>query len=268
MNLNKPLSLLLVTAVACSLAACGGKHSSGEQHVEKEHAHEKGEDDGHGHGEESPSGASFKPGKGIIITPESQKLLGITTADVVEKPVPKQVRFNVQVFSEDHIASASAGDHSDCDVFASGLVSSNDAVSLAPAQTVKFLNGTNLLATGSVLKLQRLLPLGDVEVIVGASNAAPVLVPGSFVSASVSLPRGQPVAVIPLSAVLRSAEGTFAYVLNGDAYLRTLIVVGSASNNLVEVVDGLLSGDVVVTHPVETLWLIELRATKGGGHSH
>ena len=36
----------------------------------------------------------------------------------------------------------------------------------------------------------------------------------------------------------------------------------------VEITDGLLAGDQVVTKPVETLWLIELRATKGGGHSH
>jgi hypothetical protein len=30
----------------------------------------------------------------------------------------------------------------------------------------------------------------------------------------------------------------------------------------------LLEGDTVVTRPVQTLYLIELRATKGGGHSH
>jgi hypothetical protein len=268
MKVTKRLNLLFVSLLASSLAACGGKHSSSEEHGAEEHAHEKGEDDGHGHGEESPSGASFKPGKGIIITPESQKLLGIATTDVVEKTVPRDVRLNVQVFSENHVPSTIAGDHSGCDVIASGLVSSNDAVSLAAGQSVKFLLGTNLLAAGAVLKIQKILALGDVEVIVGASNAAPAIAPGSFVSASISVPREQPVTVIPLSAVLRSAEGTFAYALNGDAYLRTAIVLGSASVGLVEVVDGLLSGDVVVTHPVETLWLIELRATKGGGHSH
>ena len=30
----------------------------------------------------------------------------------------------------------------------------------------------------------------------------------------------------------------------------------------------LLAGDQIVVKPVQTLWLIELRATKGGGHSH
>jgi multidrug efflux pump subunit AcrA (membrane-fusion protein) len=44
--------------------------------------------------------------------------------------------------------------------------------------------------------------------------------------------------------------------------------VGSEADGWVEITDGLLAGDQVVTKPVQTLWLIELRATKGGGHSH
>jgi len=48
-------------------------------------------------------------------------------------------------------------------------------------------------------------------------------------------------------------------------------IIGAGAKVLgswVEIVDGLLAGDAVVTKPVQTLWLIELRATKGGGHSH
>jgi multidrug efflux pump subunit AcrA (membrane-fusion protein) len=74
--------------------------------------------------------------------------------------------------------------------------------------------------------------------------------------------------VVPKSAVLASAEGNFVYVVNGEAYLRTAVKTGVEAEGLVEVTDGLLAGDVVVTRPVEKLWIIELRATKGGGHSH
>ncbi len=74
--------------------------------------------------------------------------------------------------------------------------------------------------------------------------------------------------VVPQSALLRTSEGTFVYAVNGDAYFRTAVKVGTEADGWVEITDGLLAGDAVVTKPVQTLWLIELRATKGGGHSH
>jgi hypothetical protein len=36
----------------------------------------------------------------------------------------------------------------------------------------------------------------------------------------------------------------------------------------VEVSGGLYEGDTIAVRPAERLYLIELRATKGGGHSH
>jgi hypothetical protein len=36
----------------------------------------------------------------------------------------------------------------------------------------------------------------------------------------------------------------------------------------VVIMDGLSVGDEIVAKPVKQLWLIELRATKGGQHSH
>jgi multidrug efflux pump subunit AcrA (membrane-fusion protein) len=46
------------------------------------------------------------------------------------------------------------------------------------------------------------------------------------------------------------------------------VKTGSEADGKIEITDGLFQGDQVVAKPVETLWLIELRATKGGGHSH
>ena len=57
-------------------------------------------------------------------------------------------------------------------------------------------------------------------------------------------------------------------VQNGDHLLRTPVTTGVENAEHVEITDGIYVGDVVATHPVETLYLIELRATKGGGHSH
>ena len=121
---------------------------------------------------------------------------------------------------------------------------------------------------GVVLGVNNALAIGDVEVLVGITNSAARLKPGEFLTATIAIPREQTVNVVPKSALLRSAEGTFVYTVNGDAYYRTAVKVDAEVEGLVEITDGLLPGDMVVTRSVEKLWLIELRATKGGGHSH
>jgi multidrug efflux pump subunit AcrA (membrane-fusion protein) len=74
--------------------------------------------------------------------------------------------------------------------------------------------------------------------------------------------------VVPGSAVLETVYGPFVYVANGRALLRTAVRLGARRGGDVEITDGLYGGDQVAVRPVETLYLIELRATKGGGHSH
>lgn len=251
--------------VAGSLfVGCGG-HKEGEGHgKEVEH----GKEDGHGHSEESPSGASFKAGKGVIVTEETKKLLGVEVADVAERKLPNQIRFTVQVFGEKHHHLAKQEDHSGCDTHGSGLLSTNIALAVKVGQPVQLLKDTNSPLGGVVLTVQKALALGESEVVIGISNATTTLKAGEFVAARINLPRDEPVAAVPQSALLRTSEGTFVYAVNGDAYFRTAVKVGAEADGWFEITDGLLTGDQIVTKPVQTLWLIELRATKGGGHSH
>lgn len=260
------LIILVQVAGLCSFLLVGcGKKNEATHDPSKEEA---GEKDAHGHGEEAPAGASFKAGKGVILTDETRTILGVEVVDVTEQKLPKEFTFNVQVFGEKHHHQLNPQDHSGCDVHASGLVSSNAAVGVKAGQLVNILKATNIVAAGVVLNVQKALALGESEIVVGISNAATTLKAGEFVSASITQPREEVVTVVPKSAVLRTSEGEFVYAVNGDAYFRTAVKVGSQGAGFVEITDGLLAGDRVVTKPVETLWLIELRATKGGGHSH
>jgi hypothetical protein len=246
------------------LTGCGHKEGDGHDHGEGEaEGHE-----GHGHGEESPSGASFKAGKGVMVTPETTKIMGLEVAEVTERKLPEELRFTVQVFGEKHHHTGSHDDHSGCDVHGSGLVSSEAAAGVEPGQTVQVLQGTNSPLSGVVLSVQKALALGETEIIVGLTNAAVLLKSGEFVPARIQKPRDGAVVAVPEAALLRTAEGTFVYAVNGEAYYRTAVKVGARSGGWLEITDGLLAGDAVVVKPVETLWLIELRATKGGGHSH
>ena len=260
MNPLRSIAFLPALFLASSfLVGCGHKEGDG---------HEHGRDDGHGHGEVSPSGASFKAGKGVIVTEETKKLLGVEIADVTERKLPNQIRFTVQVFGEKHHHLLNQEDHSGCDVHGSGFVSANTAAAVKTGQPVELLKSTNAPLGGVVLAVQKALALGESEIVIGVSNATAALKPGEFTPARINLPRDEAVPVIPQPALLRTSEGTFVYAVNGDAYFRTAVKVGSEADGWVEITDGLFAGDQVVTKPVQTLWLIELRATKGGGPSH
>lgn len=261
------IPVLFITGLL--LVGCGRKESDGHKEGDgHDHGAEKAEGKDGGHGEESPSGASFKAGKGVLVTDETKKILGVEVADVTEQKLPNQIRFTVQVFGEKHHHLPNPEDHSGCDVHGSAFLSADAAAAVKAGQPVQLFKNTDSPLNGVVLTVQKALALGESEVVIGVSNATAVLKSGEFVPARINLPRDEVVATIPQTALLRTSEGTFVYAVNGDAYFRTAVKVGTEADGMAEITDGLLAGDQVVTKPVQTLWLIELRATKGGGHSH
>jgi hypothetical protein len=257
--------MAILAIAGLGLSGCGKKHEEGDGH---DHGKEKADGHGHGHGEEAPSGASFKPGKGVILTEETRQSIGVETAEVTECKLLVEIRFNAQVFGENHKPSADETEHAECTAKASGLLGQKEAKSLSTGQPVRLTAKSGEVLGGIVLRVNKSLAIGDAEVVVGITNAGAKVKPGEFLMTSIAIPRGESVTVVPKSAVLRAADGTFVYTANGDAYFRTAVKSGAEAEDFVEITDGLLSGDVVVTKPVEKLWLIELRATKGGGHSH
>jgi hypothetical protein len=258
-----PIAATLLAAAAL-LSGCHDHqdgHAHGAADVHGGHA-------AHGHGEDSPSGASFKAGQGVRITEETKALLGVEVADVTERNLPNQILFTVQVFGEKHRHVLSDDDHSGCDVNGSGFLAARAAADVRAGQPVELLKNAARPLGGVVLAVQKALALGEFEVIIGVSNAMASIQDGEFVPARIRLPRDGAVAAIPTSALLRTLEGTFVYAVNGEAYFRVAVKAGVEAGGWAEIAEGLYPGDQVVTTPVQTLWLIELRATKGGGHSH
>lgn len=267
MKFHSLIPLIVALALAgLTLTGCGTKHEESGGHA---YGGAKAETNHGGHDDkETPGGASFKPGKGVILTYETRESIGVETAEVEERRLPLVIQFNAQVFGENHEPTADEAEHTYCTAKASGLLSQTQAVSLQAGQSVTLKPRSGELLGGIVLRVNKALAIGDAEVVVGVTNAGAKLKPGEFVLTSIAIPRREPAAVVPKSAVLHAADGTFVYTVNGDAYFRTAVKTGGEAEGFIEITDGLLSGDVVVTKPVEKLWLIELRATKGGGHSH
>lgn len=253
---------LLVTGLL--LTGCNHKEGDGHDHGKEEAG---GKEHGHDHGAESPSGASFKAGKGVSVTDETKKILGLKVADVTEEKLPHELRFTAQVYDALPNRLTPVANRPARTVLASGFVAPVQAALVRAGMIVRFSAPSGATAEGTVKEVHSALALGDAE-IDAFLPADAAFKSGDFVSAFLTLPRTNTVTVIPLSALLRTSEGNFVYAVNGPAYFRTAVKVGAESNERVEITDGLLAGDQVVTTPVQTLWLIELRAVKGGGHSH
>lgn len=257
------LRMGMLVGIALLPMGCGCGHKETEKHGHDKEKSESGHKE-----EESPSGAAFKPGKGITLKEETSKIIGLEIVDVTEELLPQVVELNVQIFSETHRLADLNIDHTGCLFHGSGFLPADKAASAKAKQRVKFQSSDGKILEGFVVAVQEPLAHGEIEIIVGVTTEGSQLKDGEFVRATISVPRDKPVTVIPSSALLRTVEGTYVYAVNGNAYYRTAVTVGSGADEKIEVTDGLYPGDQVVAKPVETLWIIELRATKGGGHSH
>lgn len=241
-----PAACALLTATAL-LMGCGHK-----------------EGDGHEQGKEVPAGASFKAGKGVSVTDETKQILGLKVADVAEENLPHTIPFTAQVYATTTAGVTPGTPAPPLPLRASGLLAPAAAALVRAGMTVQFTAPTGTATAGTVRTVHPALASGDAEIDAALPPTA-AFTPGEFVRAVITVARPDAVTVIPRSALLRIAEGTFVYAVNGSAFVRTAVKVGAEGNDRVEITDGLLAGDAVVTHPVQTLWLIELLAVKGGG---
>jgi hypothetical protein len=222
----------------------------------KEAAHNEAEHGEHAEeGEGGGGGATFKEGSGLLLAPEVVRALSITTVEAAERSLARTLNVTAQVYATGSGARAVA------------LVSAGQAEGLKPG-----LRATVKSSNEAVVELTAISRIaekasGQVELVFSLANA-PTLALGDTVTLTISIAADSPALVVPRSALLDTATGTFVYVVNGTAYLRTPVKTGAADDNYIEITEGLYEGDTVVVTPVNQLWLSELRLTKGGGHSH
>jgi multidrug efflux pump subunit AcrA (membrane-fusion protein) len=227
----------------------GHKHAEGgktEEHKEGDgHKHGK-EEQADEHGAEEKAGVVFKEGRGLQLSPEIIKALGLTTVEAVDRPVTAVANIAAQVFTTKP------------QVLATASMSKEEAERL---EKQSFTGAKITRIDRTAASATRM-----VEVIF-AVERTPVPEIGDFVTLTLAS-EAKSMLAVPRSAILDAATGTYVYVLNGEFYLRTAVKLGARSADHVEITDGLYSGDMVVVSPVDQLWLSELRLTKGGGHSH
>ena len=191
---------------------------------------------------EAPA-AIFKEDHGLQFSAETAEAIGLRTAAAKIVPLSPEMRITVQVFQAEPAALASAP------------VTGAQAAALADAT----------VDGGRVVRIDRSgeSATGRAEMIVALEGRRSV---GDFLVVSF---KGRPASVlaVPRGAVLDSAAGKFVYLSSGGYYLRTAVKTGASNDEFVAIPDGLKAGDVIVTAPVQTLWLTELRLTMAGGDS-
>lgn len=208
-----------------------------------------------------PTEAFFKSGHGVCLPPAMQESLGIEVADVEEQRFAPTVRIPLHVLHGEggfrRVANAGAP------VEAAGWVSTKDVAALSVGQSARLITRDGSEFSGTITQLVKSPSeaFGEWEVVVGTN--AP-LETGAMIHAIVELPPGEEVVAVPASAVLKTAEGEFVYVVNGDYFARTPVETGARNDELVEIADGLYPGDQIVVSQVTPLWMTELQSLRAG----
>jgi len=258
----------LLLALLAFFTACGGKppkQAEGDGPAKEEGGEHGGHDD---HGEEA-EGAKFAEGKGISLMEETKKAIGLELVEAEERKLTPVVSIEAQIYRAAVEPSRMNGEQTGS-AYAAALLPPALAEKLKPgdAATLKS-HDTEYPATVWKIDAASKDAVNNEEVILQIPGAQKSLHVGDFVSGSVTQSgKSELLVTVPRSVVLETATGKFAYVENGSSLLRTPVTTGAESVDYIEITDGLYAGDVVASKPVESLYLIELRATKGGGHSH
>lgn len=236
-------TLLLVAAcafVGCAFVGCeaGGDH----------------DDDTHAEG-----APLFEENKGIRLPPDMRRDLGIATEELRERTLSLSRPLAAQVFRAGQSNRPAAA-----------------LLRLSPDETRQTPVGTRLNfhppgpnKTGEVATVVLVDPataaLGNqAEVVLEWPDPASRWAPGAPLTVLLPVPRTNALPTVATSAVIDGAHGAFVYAVSGEHFVRTPVKTGASDGTHVEVIEGLYAGDEVVTRGVDTLWMIELSALKGG----
>lgn len=257
---------LLLSFVFCQVG-CNSKHENGDGH-----AHGEKSAEGHDDHRDENSGATYQEGKGISLSEETRKSLGLELAEVGERELSPTLSLTAQIYRAATEASRTHGKERAGHAYATTLVPLELKDKLATGKKLSFTlqNKSEASHEGLVwlINSTQTALLGKVEILLEFPDGDHSLAVGDFVEAKIPLGKIRKTLSIPRSALLETSTGTYAFVQNGGFLLRTEIKIGIQTDDTVEITEGLYDGDTIVVKPVEALYLIELRATKGGGHCH
>lgn len=210
---------------------------------------------------------TFAEGKGLLLDDETRTAIGVQFAPIELKAVDFDEKIQAHVFRLANEVAFPANGYESGMAYATTLVPANaDTYKIG----VKFITVSTPPLNARLVRFDRQIekPLGLIELIFAVPDQEHRLKLGDSITLQYS-PKlsSAPTRVVPRGAVLHATTGDFIYIANGSHLLRTIVKLGRLSSDWAEVLDGVSEGTQVAVQPVETLYLTELRLTKGGGHA-
>ncbi len=231
------------------LAACKPEHEESNKKPEAESSHPP---------------VSYIEGKGLLLNDSVRKSIGIMVMIVETRELPHQCTLTFQVFREASEKSPRHTQYCEGLAYACGTLQIHETQNLTIGQTIQIMRFGTEPVSGKIFHVDRAMGSteNEAEVLISIPDKSNQLTLGTFLQASVSLQSITRGLAVPSSAILNATEGTFVYLQNGKYLRRTPVETGSRVNSLIEIRKGLHEGDIVVTKPIQTLWLTELQATR------
>jgi hypothetical protein len=195
------------------------------------------------------NGAQFKEGRGLSITDEMKQAIGLQVSEVAEEKIVPTISITLD----------SVQAHEVC-----GWITPDQAKVIRPGMEARLQSGTSPDSFKATVKRVEQMPLGTLgehEITLTTEDTLPA---GAPLTATFKGVESDVVPVVPATALLKTAEGSFVYAANDGFYVRTPVTTGPTDGKLVEITDGLYSGDQIVTTPVMSLWMAELQVLRGG----
>jgi hypothetical protein len=250
------------------LLSCSHKHDEKEEH--EDHAHEaQKEESGHHHDEEeNEAGISFDEHEGLTVSEETSKAIGLKIQAVSKDSLSPTIAIPFQVYRDANEESLSLSGFKKGNAYATAFAGLTSPIKQGSSGSA-LIEGQSLKAKVFKLDKQTQNYTGQVEVLIEIEDPQGLLHVGQTVQVELALAKQENVIAMPASAVLKTAtEGTVAYIKEGEFFKRVKLEIGSENKEQIIITSGLKEGDQLVTEGVKTLWFSELRAVKGGGHSH
>lgn len=217
-------------------------------------------------------GVSYHEGTGLTLSSETTNALGLETTQATWHELNFTISLNAQVYRGADENSSRSGGEKNGFAYATVMLSKREAETLKRGTRVIFepAPGSEQSVEGILWKLdQTQASITDkVEALIEIPDPTHRLPIGIFLKGQAHPEKTlKKIIGVPHSSVLDTVQGKFVYVVKEESYLRTPIKTGNSDLTVIEITEGLQVGETVVVTPVEKLWLIELRLTKGGGHS-
>lgn len=212
---------------------------------------------------ERAAAATFREGKGVLLSDEMRANLGLRVAELAEQKIEPTFVVPLRLLGGNEGLRTVANPPSA--TVLSGPLAVAPAAALKPGAPVELRIAGHPprreRATVKSIERSPLAAASEVELIV---ETGAIIAPGTRVEGVIRGAVTAGVPTVPRAALLRTVEGTFVYVANAGFFIRTAVKTGAMNEEFIEITDGLYAGDEVATAAVMPLWMTELQTIRGG----